>query len=414
MAYQSAEMAEKLNDAMAGRNDVATNNADPIRQMQGQGGMQRGQEEVMPESAHQLMDYNFEAADKPSQSGGYKILSQIGRALSTSSDLSAYDESQERLARSKAELAERDLKLRQDAMIDDTLFGKRALDTGNTAMFLDRLKKRIDAGIGLGHDMTESVGLYNLAQTDMEAAKTVLNNTYLNLVDRNLVEGIDRKVPLTEFERESLKANEAKRAMKQQEIDETIRQNNKPTAADKKVIADKKQQEKDYQAYKLVSTDLKNTYKNIAANLTGPLQGNLPAASQNSRMFETTQKQMLPLLKDVFRKPGEGTFTEGDQRLLTELLPNRTMDAEEFDVAIKRLDAVVAMKVSQADLTIAQVLEKLDQEDRARRGEVPPPVRNTGYQDAIRKAGYGSPEKPVYGSPKIDSLVSKYSSSGAK
>tara|TARA_B110000037_G_scaffold177895_1_gene203386 strand:+ start:887 stop:2086 length:1200 start_codon:yes stop_codon:yes gene_type:complete len=399
MAYQSAEMAEKLNDAMAGRNDVATNNADPIRQMQGQGGMQRGQEEVMPESAHQRMDYNFDAADKPSQSGGYKILSKIGRALSTSGDLSAHDESQ-------ARLAEQDLKLRQDAMIDDTLFGKRALDTGNTAMFLDRLKKRIDSGIGLGHDMTESVGLYNLAQTDMEAAKTVLNNTYLNLVDRNLVEGIDRKVPLTEFEKKSLEANEAKGAREQQKINETIRENNKPTTADKKVIADKKRQEKDYQAYKLVSTDLKNTYKNIPDILTGSLQGNLPAASQSSRMFETTQKQMLPLLKDVFRKPGEGTFTEGDQRLLTELLPNRTMNAEEFDVAIRRLDAVVAMKVSQADLTIAQVLEKLDQEERARRGEVPPPVRDQGNQDALRKA--------VYGSPKIDSLVSKYSSSGAK
>mgnify|MGYP003665962005 FL=1 len=399
MAYQSAEMAEKLNDAMAGRNDVATNNADPIRQMQGQGGMQRGQEEVMPESAHQRMDYNFDAADKPSQSGGYQILSKIGRALSTSGELAAHDESQ-------ARLAEQDLKLRQDAMIDDTLFGKRALDTGNTAMFLDRLKKRIDSGIGLGHDMTESVGLYNLAQTDMEAAKTVLNNTYLNLVDRNLVEGIDRKVPLTEFEKKSLEANEAKGAREQQKINETIRENNKPTTADKKVIADKKRQEKDYQAYKLVSTDLKNTYKNIPDILTGSLQGNLPAASQSSRMFETTQKQMLPLLKDVFRKPGEGTFTEGDQRLLTELLPNRTMNAEEFDVAIRRLDAVVAMKVSQADLTIAQVLEKLDQEDRARRGEVPPPVRDQGNQDALRKA--------VYGSPKIDSLVSKYSSSGAK
>ena len=399
MAYQSAEMAEKLNDAMAGRNDVATNNADPIRQMQGQGGMQRGQEEVMPESAHQRMDYNFDAADKPSQSGGYKILSKIGRALSTSGDLSAHDESQ-------ARLAEQDLKLRQDAMIDDTLFGKRALDTGNTAMFLDRLKKRIDSGIGLGHDMTESVGLYNLAQTDMEAAKTVLNNTYLNLVDRNLVEGIDRKVPLTEFEKKSLEANEAKGAREQQKINETIRENNKPTTADKKVIADKKRQEKDYQAYKLVSTDLKNTYKNIPDILTGSLQGNLPAASQSSRMFETTQKQMLPLLKDVFRKPGEGTFTEGDQRLLTELLPNRTMNAEEFDVAIRRLDAVVAMKVSQADLTIAQVLEKLDQEERARRGEVPPPVRDQGNQDALRKA--------VYGSPKIDSLVAKHSSSGAK
>ena len=399
MAYQSAEMAEKLNDAMAGRNDVATNNADPIRQMQGQGGMQRGQEEVMPESAHQRMDYNFDAADKPSQSGGYKILSKIGRALSTSGELAAHDESQ-------ARLAEQDLKLRQDAMIDDTLFGKRALDTGNTAMFLDRLKKRIDSGIGLGHDMTESVGLYNLAQTDMEAAKTVLNNTYLNLVDRNLVEGIERKVPLTEFEKKSLEANAAKSAMEQQKIDNLYGENNKPTTADKKVIADKKRQEKDYQAYKLVSTDLKNTYKNIPDILTGSLQGNLPAASQSSRMFETTQKQMLPLLKDVFRKPGEGTFTEGDQRLLTELLPNRTMNAEEFDVAIRRLDAVVAMKVSQADLTIAQVLEKLDQEDRARRGEVPPPVRDQGNQDALRKA--------VYGSPKIDSLVAKHSSSGAK
>ena len=399
MAYQSAEMAEKLNDAMAGRNDVATNNADPIRQMQSQGGMQRGQEEVMPESAHQRMDYNFEAADKPSQSGGYKILSQIGRALSTSSELAAHDESQ-------ARLAEQDLKLRQDAMIDDTLFGKRALDTGNTAMFLDRLKKRIDAGIGLGHDMTESVGLYNLAQTDMEAAKTVLNNTYLNLVDRNLVEGIDRKVPLTEFEKQSLEEAKNKGAREQQKINETIRKNNEPTAADKKVIADKKQQEKDYQAYKLVSTDLKNTYQSIAANLTGSLQGNLPAASKNSRMFETTQKQMLPLLKDVFRKPGEGTFTEGDQRLLTELLPSRTMDAEEFNAAITRLDAVVAMKVSQADLTIAQVLEKLDQEDRARRGEVAPPVRNKANQDALRDA--------VYGSPEIDGLVAKHSSSGAK
>tara|TARA_B110000285_G_scaffold230569_1_gene297443 strand:+ start:1935 stop:3158 length:1224 start_codon:yes stop_codon:yes gene_type:complete len=407
MAYQSAENAQKLNDALAGRNDVATNNADPIRQMQGQGGMQRGQEEVMPESAHQRMDYNFEAADKPSQSGGYKILSQIGRALATSGELAAHDESQ-------ARLAEQDLKLRQDAMIDDTLFGKRALDTGNTAMFLDRLKKRIDSGIGLGHDMTESVGLYNLAQTDMEAAKTVLNNNYLNLVDRNLVEGIERKVPLTEFEKQSLEANKVKIAMEQQKINETIRQNNKLTTADKKVIADKKQQEKDYQAYKLVSTDLKNTYQSIGATLTGSLQGNLPAASQNSRMFETTQKQMLPLLKDVFRKPGEGTFTEGDQRLLTELLPNRTMDAEEFNAAITRLDAVVAMKVSQADLTIAQVLEKLDQEDRARRGEVAPPVRNKGNQDALRKAVYGSPEKPVYGSQKIDGLVAKHSSSGAK
>tara|TARA_R110000737_G_scaffold129755_2_gene162027 strand:+ start:561 stop:1901 length:1341 start_codon:yes stop_codon:yes gene_type:complete len=216
MAYQSAEMAEKLNDAMAGRNDVATNNADPIRQMQGQGGIAPARpqeiapqaappeagdqgvedqsliprESLMPLAAHKRMDYSFEAADKPSQSGGYKILSQIGRALSTSSDLSAYDESQERLTNSKAD---RELKLRQNAVIDDTLFGKRALDRGDSVMFLDRLKKRIDAGDGLGHDMTESVSLYNLAQTDIGAAKKRLDDTYMNLVDRDLIKGISSK-----------------------------------------------------------------------------------------------------------------------------------------------------------------------------------------------------------------------------
>jgi hypothetical protein len=79
------------------------------------------------------------------------------------------------------------------------------------------------------------------------------------------------------------------------------------------------------------------------------------------------------------------------------------------------------MKVSQADLTIAQVLEKLDQEDRARRGEVAPPVRNKANQDALRQVFEKLDQQAdltiadaVYGSPEIDGLVAKHSSSGAK
>ncbi len=41
--------------------------------------------------------------------------------------------------------------------------------------------------------MTESVSLYNLAQTDIGAAKKRLDDTYMNLVDRDLIKGISSK-----------------------------------------------------------------------------------------------------------------------------------------------------------------------------------------------------------------------------
>jgi len=210
MAYQSAENAQKLNDALAGRNDVATNNADPIRQMQGQGGIAPARpqeiapqaappeagdqvvedqsliprESLLPESAHKQMTYNFQKDDSFDWGG---LLARVGRGgAAHDGKLLQYDQAQNMRA-------ERRDKLRQDAMIDDTLFGKRALDRGDTVMFLDRLKKRIDAGDGLGHDMTESVSLYNLAQTDIGAAKKRLDDTYMNLVDRDLIKGISSK-----------------------------------------------------------------------------------------------------------------------------------------------------------------------------------------------------------------------------
>ena len=78
-------------------------------------------------------------------------------------------------------------KLREEALITDTMYSKRALDSGNMPAFLKRMESRIDAGIKMGMDMTDSVQLYNLAETDPEAAKAQVNEVYMNLVDRGLV-----------------------------------------------------------------------------------------------------------------------------------------------------------------------------------------------------------------------------------
>ena len=79
-------------------------------------------------------------------------------------------------------------KLREEALITDTMYSKRALDSGNMPAFLKRMESRIDAGIKMGMDMTDSVRLYNLAETDPEAAKAQVNAGYQNLVDRGLVD----------------------------------------------------------------------------------------------------------------------------------------------------------------------------------------------------------------------------------
>ena len=180
MAYQSAKMAEKLNNAMAGRNDVATNNADPIRQMQGQVGRPQQVVAGQEPAAGRYANYTAPPADD-----GINF-ARIGRGLS---GLGAGIQGRgAEFSKGLREDRAQQQKLREEALITDTMYSKRALDSGNMPAFLKRMESRIDAGIKMGMDMTDSVRLYNLAETDPEAAKAQVNAGYQNLVDRGLVE----------------------------------------------------------------------------------------------------------------------------------------------------------------------------------------------------------------------------------
>jgi len=179
-AYQNAKMAEQLAKAMAGRNDIATNNADPVSQMQGQGGMPQQVAASQEPAGGRYANYTAPPANEGID------FARIGRGLS---GLGAGIQGRgAEFSKGLREEKEQKQKLRQEALITDTMYSKRALDSGDMPGFLSRMQSRIDAGTKMGMDMTDSVRLYNLAETDPEAAKAQVNEVYMNLIDRKLVD----------------------------------------------------------------------------------------------------------------------------------------------------------------------------------------------------------------------------------
>ena len=397
MAYQSPENAQKLRDMPR----VATNNADPARSLMG--------DNVSPQSGSNTPAF----INNGSSGGSPSIMQQFNSASKSDSSEDPLRMMQRLSAAVKGKSFEFNNQLEaKDKLLSDDRKKAGLADLAQVGDMLSKgyveeakqlLNNRIDMLKQLNGNPTNTTRLLDIVnEGNIPLATTIvgqeLEKAYkLDLLKRP--ETVDKG--MTDYQAAQVR-------LKEQELKQ---KNNTPSEASIARAETQKKQASDYRSYQLVSKDLKNNYGNIAPSLTGVLQGNLPASSTESRIFETTGKQMLSLMKDVFRRAGEGTFTEGDQRVLTEMLPNRTMDAQEFDMAIRRLDAVVAMKMSNGNLTMDEILANLDTDEQDRLNKnnpdyVAPPVRDKDTQEAIRNA--------VYGSSKIDRLVAKHSSSGAQ
>jgi hypothetical protein len=81
---------------------------------------------------------------------------------------------------------------------------------------------------------------------------------------------------------------------------------------------------------------------------TGAVVGFIPALADDDRVLEASIAILSPVLKNVVREAGEGTFTEGDQKQITELMPTRRDNKEVAKKKIKLLDAFVRSKLSSA------------------------------------------------------------------
>lgn len=96
-----------------------------------------------------------------------------------------------------------------------------------------------------------------------------------------------------------------------------------------------------------------NVYETGIANLrdalgdtsTGPLVGILPAWTSNSQVAEGAISLMAPVLKQMFRGAGEGTFTDKDQELLLGMIPTRKDTPEAVQAKLSALDNLVRAKL---------------------------------------------------------------------
>jgi hypothetical protein len=97
-----------------------------------------------------------------------------------------------------------------------------------------------------------------------------------------------------------------------------------------------------YAAYKAGVTSLE---KAMSESATGPLIGRSPALTAKQQIAEGAEATMAPILKDLFRSSGEGTFTEGDQALLLKMVPTRKDHEEARKAKLEMIDEIVKAKL---------------------------------------------------------------------
>jgi hypothetical protein len=98
-------------------------------------------------------------------------------------------------------------------------------------------------------------------------------------------------------------------------------------------------------AYDVYSTGVTGLLKGLSGASTGPIAGRMPAVTANAQIAEGSVAAMAPVLKQLFRSSGEGTFTDKDQELLMEMLPTRKDRPEARAAKLTNIDAIVRAKL---------------------------------------------------------------------
>lgn len=112
----------------------------------------------------------------------------------------------------------------------------------------------------------------------------------------------------------------------------------------------------------------------LSKTTTGPFAGRLPATTTQAQVGEGAVAAMAPVLKQLFRVAGEGTFTDKDQELLLNMVPTRKDTAEARKQKIANIDNIVSAKLG-----------------------LPIPVRDENAQTPQPKAN-----------PSVDAILDKY------
>jgi hypothetical protein len=102
-------------------------------------------------------------------------------------------------------------------------------------------------------------------------------------------------------------------------------------------------------ALNVYETAMSGIIKSFDDTWTGPILGRLPAVTSNQQIAQGAVAAMAPVLKQIFRTAGEGTFTDNDQRLLLEMVPTRKDNPDARKAKIDNIDAIVKAKLGTSE-----------------------------------------------------------------
>lgn len=99
---------------------------------------------------------------------------------------------------------------------------------------------------------------------------------------------------------------------------------------------------------------ISNVLDKFGDTSTGPVVGRLPAITASQQIADGAQAAMAPVLKQIFRVSGEGTFTDKDQDMLMAMLPTRKDHPETAKAKVQGIDAIVRAKLVQGQQSAPQ------------------------------------------------------------
>lgn len=102
-------------------------------------------------------------------------------------------------------------------------------------------------------------------------------------------------------------------------------------------------------ALNVYQTGMKSLEEGLKGTYTGPWVGLIPAITSSQQVAEGAIATMAPVLKQMFRSAGEGTFTKDDQEMLMRMLPTRSTRPEAAAAQIQAIDAIVKAKLTEPD-----------------------------------------------------------------
>lgn len=163
-------------------------------------------------------------------------------------------------------------------------------------------------------------------------------------VTTSTVYGNDDVIGMTPYQKENLEIQRKRLGLEESKLNQKAKSGEMATQEKKEI----KQNEilRKYNTYEAAKSSL---ISGLSGSVTGPIMGRLPALTEGQQVAEGAVAQMAPVLKDIFRVSGEGTFTDRDQDLLLRMVATRANSPGAATKKIEAMDKIVKAKLGLSD-----------------------------------------------------------------